>query len=256
MEKKDNKTGLSICFFSDPHTKHYEMTLPEGDMAICCGDISSSGTRAQVRDFMEWFAEQPHKYKIMIAGNHDFWFEPGHVRNRYLRPDENPRDIIPEGITYLENETIEIEGIKIFGSPYTPWFHDWAFNSYRGEACKKHWDLIEPGTDIVITHGPPSDTHLDRCKYGDRVGCVDLAKAIAVIKPKICAFGHIHEAYGQDDKEILDPENKEAPGKITKLINCSVLNLKYEMTNAPVVIDWEEMCELHENKKESNGEEG
>jgi Icc-related predicted phosphoesterase len=249
--------GLKLCFISDTHGKHYELKLPEDiDILIHCGDISSIGTRAQVVDFLYWFGEQKAKYRIFCAGNHDFWFEPGHPRNRSLRPGDNPRDIISGGIIYLEDETIEIEGIKIFASPWSPWFHSWAFNAMRGEEIKKHWDLIEPDTDIVITHGPPANTYLDRCQRGEQVGCADLARAIAEIKPKICAFGHIHEAYGVEDKEVLDLEDQEAPGKITKLINCSVLNLRYEMTNDPVVIDWDEMCELHDNKEEqSDGEQ-
>lgn len=242
--------GLKVVFFSDTHTKHHEMMLPEADMAICCGDISGRGAKFEVQDFLEWFAGQPHKHKVMIAGNHDFWFEPGNPRNTTLMPGVNPRDIIPEGIIYLEDEHVTIEGIKIFGSPWTPWFHDWAFNARRGEEIKKHWDLIEPGTDIIVCHGPPAGTKLDRCMRGDRVGCLDLTNKVTDIQPKICAFGHIHEAYGQDDIEIGDLENPDAPGKITKLINCSVLNLRYDMTNDPVVIDWDEMCELHENKKD------
>jgi predicted phosphohydrolase len=241
---------MKIVFFSDPHGLHYESDIPDGDMIICCGDISMSGTRSQVNQFLDWYAELPHKYKIFVAGNHDFWFETGHPRNRSLRPDENPRDIIPEGIIYLEDETIEIEGIKIFGSPWTPWFHSWAFNAHRGDEIKAHWDLIEEGTDIIITHGPPAGTHLERCRGGDMVGCTDLANRISEIKPKIVAFGHIHEAYGVDDKEILDRDNPDKPGKITKLINCSVLNLQYYTANRPVVVDWDEMCKIHENKKE------
>ena len=71
---------------------------------------------------------------------------------------------------------------------------------------------------------------------------------IADIQPKICAFGHIHEAYGTENKEILDLEDQDKPGKITKLINCSVLNLNYEMQNDPIVVNWNDMCEMHENK--------
>jgi predicted phosphohydrolase len=245
MEKK-----FTICFFSDPHGFHHELSIPEADMAICCGDISMKGERAEVRSFLEWFSELPHKYKIFIPGNHDFWFEPSHVRNRSLRPGENPRDIIPDNIIYLEDETITIEGIKIFGSPWTPWFHSWAFNAMRGDEIKKHWDLIEEGTDIVVVHGPPAGTHLERCRGGDMVGCADLARRLAEIQPKICSFGHIHEAYGIDDKEILDLEDQSKPGKIMRLINCSVLNLQYYVANDPVVVDWDEICKLHENKKE------
>jgi len=240
---------MKIVFFSDSHDKHHEMVLPEVDIAICCGDITSVGYKWQVKDFLEWFAEQPHKYKIFVAGNHDFWFEPGHKRNTTLKPDENPRDIVPEGITYLEDESIVIEGIKIFGSPWTPWFYSWAFNGRRGDDMQRHWDLIESDTDIIVSHGPPSGTRLDRCANGKRAGCANLYNTLTRIRPKICSFGHIHEAYGIDDVEIGDLEKLDEPGKVVKLINCSVLNLNYKMTNDPVVVDWEEICELHENNK-------
>ena len=250
MDKLDNKKGLKLCFISVTHGKHHELNMPEDiDILIHCGDMSSIGYKWQIKDFLDWFSEQKARYRCLISGNHDFWFEPGHVRNSTLKPGENPRDIIPEGIIYLEDEHITIEGIKIFGSPWTPWFHSWAFNAHRGEAIKAHWDLIESDVDIVITHGPPANTYLDRCRNGDRVGCSDLARKLAEIQPKICASGHIHEAYGTENKEILDIEDQEAPGKIMKLINASVLNLQYEMTNDPIVIDWDEMCEMHENKK-------
>ncbi|MEK6828783.1 MAG: metallophosphoesterase family protein [Nanoarchaeota archaeon] len=239
---------MRIVFFSDPHGQHDILNLPEADIAICCGDISMSGTKTQVKSFLDWYSSQPHKYKIMIAGNHDFWFEPSHPRNRTLLPGENPRALVPDNIIYLEDDTIVIEGIKIFGSPWTPWFHSWAFNAQRGDEIKKHWDLIESDTDIIVVHGPPSGTHLERCRGGDMVGCMELSNRIAEVKPKICSFGHIHEAYGIDDKEIIfgNPEN---PGKITRLINCSVLNLQYELVNAPFLVDWDEICKLHENKK-------
>lgn len=240
---------MKIVFFSDPHGFHEELTLPEADIAICCGDISMKGERAEIRSFLNWSSAQPHKYKIFIPGNHDFWFEPSHPRNRSLRPGENPREIIPENIIYLEDETIVIEGIKIFGSPWTPWFHSGAFNAQRGEESKKHWDLIELDTDIIVVHGPPAGTHLERCRHGDMVGCVDLTNRITEVRPKICSFGHIHEAYGVDDKEIFDADYSEGSGKITRLINCSVLNLQYYVANDPVLVNWEEICKLHENKK-------
>jgi predicted phosphohydrolase len=232
---------MKIVFFSDTHGKHHQLIVPEGDMIICCGDISMRGDRSEIRSFLDWFSDLPHKYKIFISGNHDFWFDTKHSRNKSLRPGENPRDIIPSNIIYLENETITIEGIKIFGSPWTPWFHSWAFNATRGDEINKNWELIEEGTDIVIAHGPPAGTHLDRCRGGDRVGCQDLAKRLAVIKPKICSFGHIHEAYGVDDKEILDINDPSKPGDMMKLINCSVLNLQYEVANRPITINWSEL---------------
>lgn len=239
------KESLKICFFSDPHGFHYEFELPECDIAICPGDISLRGHRHEVNSFLEWFDKQPAKHKVFIAGNHDYWFDKNHPRSiNYKLEDDSHLDVIPEGIIYLENSDVTIEGIKIWGSPVTPWFHNWAFNMLP-EDLETFWDQIPDDADIVVTHGPCANTILDKCKSGERVGCPSLTKRIANIRPKILAFGHIHEAYGIDDKYIPDADGVE---KVTKLINCSVLNVQYYRENEPVLIDWDEICKLHENK--------
>lgn len=88
-----------------------------------------------------------------------------------------------------------IEGINIYGSPWQPWYHDWAFNLERGEEIKKKWDLIPQGVDVLITHGPPHKI-LDKTIEGVDAGCEMLVEAIKRVKPKIHVFGHIHEARG------------------------------------------------------------
>lgn len=238
---------MNIVFFSDSHGFHNEMTLPEADLAICSGDISMRGDRREVEGFMEWFMKQPVKHRVMIAGNHDFWFDKTHPRSpNYKLEDDSHLDMIPDGIIYLENSSVTIEGIKIWGSPVTPWFHNWAFNMLP-EDLETFWDQIPSDTDIIVTHGPCANTKLDLCKSGHKVGCPSLTKRITEIRPKILAFGHIHEAYGVDDKFIPDDEGVE---KMTRLINCSVLNIQYYMANEPVLINWEKMCKLHENKRD------
>jgi len=103
-------------------------------------------------------------------------------------------------IIYLNDTGTTIEGLKIWGSPVQPEFFNWAFNRERGEDICKHWDLIPDDTDILITHGPAFGI-LDRVLEGEYVGCSDLLKKIKQIKPKIHAFGHIHEAYGQCEED-------------------------------------------------------
>ncbi len=242
------KKNINICFFSDPHGFHHEFELIECDIAICAGDISLRGHRHEIVDFLEWFDKQPAKHKVFIAGNHDYWFDKNHPKSiNYNLEDDSHLDVIPESITYLENSSITIEGIKIWGSPVTPWFHNWAFNMIP-EDLETFWDQIPDDADIIVTHGPCANTILDKCiRDGARVGCPSLTNRISNIRPKILAFGHIHESYGVDDKFIPDDEGVE---KMTRLINCSVLNFHYYMANEPVLINWEEMCKLHENKKD------
>lgn len=207
---------MKIAFISDTHSKHTEVTLPQADMLIHAGDISSRGRPAEVREFLNWFSALPYSHKIFVGGNHDFMLE---------RNEKEFLSMLPDDCTYLRNEGITVEGIHIWGSPVTPWFYDWAFNRRRGSDIKRYWDRIPSETDILITHGPPYGI-LDKTARGDHAGCEELMDAIKRVAPDIHVFGHIHEAYGRE--EHLG----------TLFLNASVLDLSYSMTHEPHVIEW------------------
>ncbi len=207
---------MKIVLISDTDGRHNEVDIPDGDILIHAGDLSSRGKKEEIIDFLNWFSNQPHKYKIFIAGNHDFFFE--------REPKEIVEAIIPKNVIYLNDSGIEIEDIKIWGSPVQPEFYNWAFNRERGIDIKKHWDLIPKDTDILITHGPPEGI-LDKTVRGKGVGCEELLLTVNVIKPKIHVFGHIHEAYG------VEKVNN------TSFINASILNERYYYTNDPIIIE-------------------
>jgi Icc-related predicted phosphoesterase len=208
---------LKIVIISDTHGHHKELSLPEGDILIHAGDVTGRGMESQVVDFLEWFAAQPHRHKIMIAGNHDFYFEQA--------PEEAIRKAIPDNIVYLNDSGTEVEGIRIWGSPVSTWFYDWAFSRHPGAEMQKHWDLVPEDTDILITHGPPAGI-MDRITTGVETGCEILLETVQRIKPRLHLFGHIHEGYG---KEVHDG---------VTYINAAVLNATYKLVNAPVVFEW------------------
>jgi Icc-related predicted phosphoesterase len=209
---------MKLVFISDTHTLHNRFNIPDGDFIIHCGDVSSRGYRSEVESFLDWYGDLPHKNKIMIPGNHDFFFED------YYQTALNMTE--SRGINLLLDSGVEIEGIKFWGSPITPYFHNWAFNRYRGSSIQPHWDKIPDDIDVLITHGPPAhiENGLSMVLEGEDVGCEDLYKAIKRVNPKINAFGHIHEGYGtyQDDDTIF--------------INCSLLNRRYSPVNKPIEV--------------------
>ncbi len=206
---------MKIIVISDTHGQHQGLKLPDGDMIIHAGDISSRGREEQVLDFLQWFEKLDFKYKLFIAGNHDFFFENA-------APDKI-QSIIPSNVIYLNDSDVTIEGIKLWGSPVTPWFHDWAFNRNRGADIQKHWDLIPADAGIVITHGPAYGI-LDKTVYGEHVGCMDFLKKMETVKPRYHICGHIHEAYGAFEHNG------------TTWINASVLDSKYRRCNEPVIL--------------------
>jgi Icc-related predicted phosphoesterase len=206
---------MKIVFISDTHGQHAKLILPEGDMIIHAGDVSKRGGMAEIENFLAWFSALPFKYKVFTVGNHDFLAENAPSIFKAL---------IPDNCIYLENNGVTIEGIHIWGSPITPWFYDWAFNRQRGADIAKYWAKIPLDTDIIITHGPPYKI-LDKTTRGDLTGCVDLKEKINQVKPCVHVFGHIHEAYGIEKIEE------------TTFINASVLNVEYQLMNAPIVFE-------------------
>ena len=117
-----------------------------------------------------------------------------------------------------------IDGVKFYGSPWQPWFYDWAFNLERGPEIRAKWDLIPEDTDVLITHGPPYGIG-DLTFQKDHAGCQDLLKAVERLKPRTHIFGHIHERYGINS---IDG---------TTFINASSFNHNYHRFNEPVIFD-------------------
>ncbi|MFN3380378.1 MAG: metallophosphatase domain-containing protein, partial [Runella zeae] len=162
---------MRIVCISDTHNLHNETKIPEGDIFIHAGDITAIGEKENIIDFNKWLGQLPHKYKIVIAGNHDFCFENERVE---------VEKILTNAI-YLHDSGVEIEGFSIWGSPISPvspkFGNDWAFNIDRGKKIRKYWELIPQNTDILITHCPPFGI-LDRNELGDHEGCKDLSDLV------------------------------------------------------------------------------
>ena len=182
---------MKIWHISDTHTYHDLLKIPDGiDMVIHSGDCSNPrdpyNNEPEVRDFIDWYKELPIKYKIYVAGNHDTSIE----KRLVVKQDFEDNDII-----YLENESIVIEGIKIFGSPHTPQFGNWAFMKERTK-LERFWRLaIDEDVDIIVTHGPPKgilDKSYDQRNNMEACGDKSLLNRILEVQPTYSLFGHIH----------------------------------------------------------------
>lgn len=180
----------TIWHISDTHGYHNLLDIPsEIDMVIFSGDCSNPRNpyinENEVRVFMEWYSKLPIKHKIFVAGNHD-----SSIEKRLI----TKKDFTNIGITYLENESMEIEGINIFGSPVSLTFNDWCFMKARDKTYKL-WETIPENTDIVITHTPPKgilDMSYDKDNVLEFCGCNSLKKRMFSMQPELHLFGHIH----------------------------------------------------------------
>lgn len=193
-----------LVLMSDTHNKHLEISqVPEGDILVHAGDFSARGSLAELSNFNEWLGTLSHRYKILVAGNHDHCFQ---------RTPEQARNLITNAI-YLQDSSVELEGLHFYGSPWQPWFFDWAFNLTRGAELRAVWEKI------------PNEI-LDMVLSGKQVGCEELAVRVRqLVNLRLHVFGHIHEADGEKQQ-----------GNV-RFVNASICTVRYQPDNSPVVVD-------------------
>lgn len=204
---------MYILALSDLHG--YLPEIPKCDLLLLGGDYCPTRSLEQQRrfilgDFKDWLKEIPARYIVGIAGNHDFIFQEEPEVNEYL------------SWKYLKDQMIDIEDIKIYGSPWTVPFHDWAFMKPDYE-LRQLYKGIPTGLDILLTHGP-AYRHLDKVEEGHHVGSLSLWERVKEVKPDSHVCGHIHEARG-----ILDDDK-------TRFYNVSHVTRQMEPKHLPVHI--------------------
>ena len=208
------KEELKFVCLSDTHGGHRSFDVPDGDVLFFAGDYSGHGTYSDLYDFNLWLGELPHKYKVIISGNHDAYAEFNKSRVRKMFSNA----------IYLENEGVILDGVKIWGSPNSLPFYDWHFMKSEEELAQIY-DKIPLDIDILITHTPPFSI-LDRVLHGRKnQGSKALYNRIFNLPNlEYCVFGHIHE-----DAGLIKQSGKT-------FINCCCLDANYKKQNGFKII--------------------
>jgi len=211
-------------FLSDTHGRHLEITelygeLPYVDIIVHSGDCTRYGEFEETDLFMNWFSKQNAKHKVLVAGNHDFVLQQMDRRNWLLANNY--------GVTYLEDSFINIDGLGIYGSPWSPVFGMWAFMKHRNAELDEVWQKVptDGSVDLLVTHSPRYGRFDVSVRGNYNVGCEMLANRINDIHPKVHVFGHIHECGG------MIKEETEVPVKGMVSLNASLLNIRYVLAN-------------------------
>ena len=113
------RNPVRVVCISDTHDQ--TVSIPPGDVLIHAGDLTNSGTARDIQVQLDWLKAQPHPVKVVIAGNHDSWFD---TRSRLDEDRKTGAHVNLDGLIYLESELTvqEIKGrkIAIFGVPDIP----------------------------------------------------------------------------------------------------------------------------------------
>ncbi len=210
---------MKLVCISDTHGLHERMIVPHGDVLIHAGDFTERGESYEATAFLRWLASQPHRHKVFIAGNHEFYCEE--------YPEEFAQQVAQyPDVHFLCDSGVTLEGVAFWGSPFTPRFYDWAFNCDRGPDIQTHWDAIARDTQVLVTHGPPHGVG-DINLQGSHEGCENLRDTVARMPQlRLHVCGHIHFGYGRYQ---IDEH---------QMVNASVLNERYELANLPIVFEF------------------
>lgn len=210
---------MKIAAISDLHghlpslREPVELCIIAGDF-LCMGDIEVQKA-FMIYKFVPWLINLRAKNIVVVAGNHDLLLEEDgaaltdalEFRSEYFN------------ISYLQDSSTTVNGVNVYGSPWTPPFYDWAFMRDE-EHLEKTWAEIPDDTDILVTHGPPEGI-LDRNLEGLPCGSLTLRRRIEdYLLPHAHVFGHIHEGRGH--------VQYRKRGLSTDFYNVSYLNRKYE----------------------------
>lgn len=110
---------IRVVCISDTHDAVVD--VPPGDVLVHAGDLTNAGSAADIQRQLDWLKGLPHRVKVVVAGNHDSYFDPR------SRSDEDVRSgakLDLDGLVYLEGELTvqDIKGrsVAIFGAPDIP----------------------------------------------------------------------------------------------------------------------------------------
>ncbi len=117
---------ITVHCISDLHGRLPK--IPPGDMLIIAGDIVPLNKHAVESSatwldfvFRPWLEAQPVQHIVAIWGNHDW------IGERRAAIPDLPWVVLQDSETTLEFPATG-EQLRVYGTPWTPMFNNWAFN--------------------------------------------------------------------------------------------------------------------------------
>ncbi|CAJ0939378.1 unnamed protein product, partial [Mesorhabditis belari] len=174
--------------------------VPDGDVLIHAGDFTNYGDVGEVIKFNAEIGKLPHKYKVVIAGNHELGFEDGEEMNEKQLAGLNMLGItkayeLLSNCIYLCDRETKLFGLRIYGAPW---------HSMPGHGDFNAWNKMD----------------------GILAGDVELLNTVEQrVKPKYHVFGHVHQQHGATTNGS------------TTFINASICDHKLRTCYDPIIFD-------------------
>lgn len=210
---------MRIVHFSDWHWEF--VSLPEADLYVCTGDMYDNYPIPDPRSkrdprrysYSDWTISHEHEVARQLEAAQAF-VAGGGFRDLFTSPDapvvcvRGNHDYAPlsplfSGCNlvheFIDNELVEVGGIKITGHRGIPWIYGtWSDEVERESLMAKVNGM--PDADLFLTHYPPHEMLDYDVRRGVKVH-YGLSGMLGVIRGKMKSlglhcFGHIHERGG------------------------------------------------------------
>lgn len=207
-----------IVAVADTHgSTGYIDAVPSCDILLIAGDICASYTESFYQqkawfelDFIKHLKHLKTKAEhiVFIAGNHDYY-----LYECFRSKKENTiRNNLPDNVHYLRNNSINVKGLEIYGTPYCllPAEYcrgrpNWSFSEDEDE-LQNIYAKIPSDIDVLLTHGPAYG-YCDACDYrgAEHLGSKALTDKIENdLKVKYVISGHIHSAVRRESQKDVN----------------------------------------------------
>ena len=157
--------------------------LDPDDVCVICGDISWGMSLDEAREDLGFVDQLPGR-KILLKGNHDYWWSSGTKMKAFFEENDFTTLQILHNNSFPYGDDIAICGTK-------GWFYEESRGSSHDkklidrEAMRLEMSLQSGGTreKYVFLHYPP--------RYGTYL-CTEILSLLKKYDVKICASGHLH----------------------------------------------------------------
>lgn len=111
---------VRFVLISDTHCETEKLNLPEGDILLHAGDFTNVGRASEVEQFNSFLEGEKHKFKhiVVISGNHELTFDGSRHGSKLTLEDIDFIRSKLTNCTYIEDESLQLMGFNIFGSPW------------------------------------------------------------------------------------------------------------------------------------------
>ena len=183
IDKPMNKFGRQWDNYVERIENNWRAAVRTEDTVIIPGDFSWATYIEQAERDFEYLESLPGR-KIIIKGNHDYWWTTMSKMNEFLDAYHF------NSISFLQNNSFNVDGISVCGTRgwlYPAWtmFSEGDEKYFNREVGRLELSLKAAQTDViyVFTHYPPMS------RAGEGNAFTDMMKKYNVKK---CYYGHLH----------------------------------------------------------------